>query len=206
MGFSEFYHSRFFVNQDVLIPRPETEYLVDLLVQEFCGKVKRILDVGTGSGVIALSLLRSGVGDEGIATDISLEALNVAKINTHRFRLQDRLRLMQMDRLESVTGKFDLIVSNPPYIRRNSQRSLVHNSVDAHEPHLALYLGDAHYDEWFETFFRQVGESLSGDFFMEGHEHEVEAQSAILRRLGFTQVNVLKDLAGRTRFLHAHKS
>lgn len=203
MGFSEFYHSKFFVNEHVLVPRPETEYMVDLLVQGHQGKVTRLLDVGTGTGVIALSLLKHGVGKQGVAVDISSEALQVAGINRQRLRLKHKLELIKSDRLRGVTGTFDLIVSNPPYIKANSHRGLVHRSVDKHEPHSALYLPDDFYSMWFEDFFQEVRSHLKGIFMMEGHELELESQAQILEKLGFQKIEIIKDLGGSNRYLRA---
>ena len=203
MGFSEFYHHKFYVNQHVLIPRPETEYMVDMLVQEFKGKAQRILDVGTGSGVIVLSLLNAGVGKNGVGVDISPEALKVAEINRNRLRLKHKTTLVQSDRLTKVEGLFDLIVSNPPYIKASSHRNLVHDSVDKHEPHQALYLPDDYYVLWFEDFFQEVRAHLNGTFMMEGHELELDEQAKMLGRLGFKNVEVLKDLTQTKRYLKA---
>lgn len=200
---SEFYHNEFFVNKDVLIPRPETEYLVDLIVKELKGKPNRILDVGTGSGVILLSLLAHDTGKVGVGVDISEEALEVAKINRHRLRLDDKAELIKSDRLRSVSGTFDLIVSNPPYIKAHSHQHLVHESVNKHEPHQALYLPDDFYVFWFEDFFQEIRSHLKGTFFMEGHELELDEQAKLLGRLGFKNVKVLNDLTGTKRFLRA---
>ncbi|MFP5387010.1 MAG: N5-glutamine methyltransferase family protein [Bacteriovoracia bacterium] len=200
---AEFYYQNFFINENVLIPRPETEYLVDLIVNEFKGKVKRVLDVGTGSGVILLSLLKNNVGKSGVGVDISEAALDVAKINCTRLRLEDKASFIKSDRLRDVEGTFDLIVSNPPYIKVRSHRGLVHESVNTFEPHEALYLPDDFYSQWFEDFFQEVRSHLKGTFFMEGHELELEEQATILKRLGFQDVQVLNDLSGQKRFLKA---
>ena len=203
LGKSEFYGNDFFINENVLIPRPETEYLVDLIVNEMKGKVNRVLDVGTGSGVILLSLLGNNVGKTGLGVDISKEALEVAKINGHRLKLEDKANFILSDRLKNVEGTFDLIVSNPPYIRAQSHRHLVHNSVDTYEPKEALYLPDDFYTFWFEDFFQEIRSHLKGIFFMEGHELEVDNQAEMLNRLGFQDVRVMLDLAGAKRFLRA---
>lgn len=200
---SEFFGHKFFVNKDVLIPRPETEYLVDLLVKEFKGKVTKILDVGTGSGVILLSLLAANIGKSGVGVDISPEALAVAKINAKKLNLESKATLLLSDRLDKVEGTFDLIVSNPPYIKASSHRSLVHDSVDEHEPHGALYLPDDYYAFWFEDFFAEIRGHLKGTFFMEGHELELDDQAKMLGRLGFRDIVVLNDLTGIKRFLKA---
>lgn len=204
LGKSEFYGNEFFINEKVLIPRPETEYLVDLIVQEFKGKSHRILDVGTGSGVILLSLLSQNVGITGVGVDISKEALEVAEINRHRLKLQDKAQLILSDRLKNVEGTFDLIVSNPPYIKAQSHRHLVHESVHNYEPREALYLPDDFYVMWFEDFFQEIRSHLKGTFFMEGHELELDGQAEMLKRLGFQNISVLKDLAGAKRFLRAN--
>lgn len=200
---AEFYYQKFYINENVLIPRPETEYLVDLLVHEFKGKVDKVLDVGTGPGTILLSLLKHSVGKSGVGTDISEKALEVARINSTRFRLDSKTTFIQCDRLSEVSGSFDLIVSNPPYIKASAHRSLVHESVNRFEPHEALYLSDQSYDEWFEDFFKAIKEHLMGTFLMEGHELEVLNQAQTLTRLGFKSVEVLKDLTGVSRFLRA---
>jgi release factor glutamine methyltransferase len=203
MGFSEFYHHKFYVDQHVLIPRPETEYMIDMLVNEFKGKVQRVLDVGTGSGVIVLSLVNAGVGKSGVGVDISPEALRVAEINCNRLRLNQKVSLIKSDRLTKVEGVFDLIVSNPPYIKASSHRNLVHDSVDKHEPHQALYLPDDYYVLWFEDFFQEVRSHLNGTFMMEGHELELDEQAIMLGRLGFQNVQILKDLTQTKRYLKA---
>jgi release factor glutamine methyltransferase len=203
MGFSEFYHHKFYVDQHVLIPRPETEYMIDMLVNEFKGKVQRVLDVGTGSGVIVLSLVNAGVGKTGVGVDISPEALRVAVINCNRLRLNQKVSLIKSDRLTKVEGVFDLIVSNPPYIKASSHRNLVHDSVDKHEPHQALYLPDDYYVLWFEDFFQEVRSHLNGTFMMEGHELELDEQAIMLGRLGFQNVQILKDLTQTKRYLKA---
>lgn len=203
-SFAEFYGRRFFVNENVLIPRPETELLVDLLVQ---GKrcFERVLDIGTGSGVILLALLDQEVAQEGTGVDVSEEALNVTRVNARKFRLESRVKLLQSDRFAHVHENYDLIVSNPPYIKASTQRDLVHPGVEKHEPHLALYLEDIEYENWFMALFQGVMKHLKADglFMMEGHELELEGQAQTLRRLGFKDVSVLKDYAGLARFLRA---
>lgn len=206
-GFAEFYQHQFYVNPSVLIPRPETELLVDMIVQEK-GQFENVLDVGTGSGVILLSLLAAGKAKVGVGVDLSPEALEVAKINSRKLRLEERVEFRISDRLQNVSEKFDLIVSNPPYIKESSHRSLVHNNVDSHEPHMALYLKDDEYQVWFETFFLQIKDALkpNGVFWMEGHELELEAQAEQMKSVGFSSVRVVKDLTGRDRFIFADVS
>ena len=201
---SEFYHHKFFVNEDVLIPRPETEYMVDLLVNG-SQRFDRVADVGCGSGAILLSLLKAGVAKKGVGFDLSQRALVVSKINARRLRLEANIKFIQADRLTGVTETFDAIISNPPYIKAHAHKSLVQQSVDAHEPAMALYLEDETYKDWFQVFFEQVRSHLNpgGLFMMEGHELELQDQARTLMTFGFLNVQVLKDLAGQDRFLKA---
>ncbi|MFL5784015.1 MAG: peptide chain release factor N(5)-glutamine methyltransferase [Bacteriovoracaceae bacterium] len=201
---SEFFGQRLFVNENVLIPRPETEHLVDMIVRSK-KKFSTALDIGTGSGAIILSLIKAGVAGKGTGSDISREALAVARINQRRLRLSDHTEFVHADRFEGIHGKFDLIVTNPPYIRATAHRPLVHEKVDWHEPHIALYLQDSSFESWFHELFCGVLKHLSpgGEFWMEGHENELQGQSIALERLGFTDVKVLKDLSGMDRFIFA---
>jgi release factor glutamine methyltransferase len=200
LGQVEFYGHYFHLTPDVLIPRPETELMVDLLVQSR-QRFQKVLDVGTGSGVILLSLLRREVAQSGVGVDISEKALAICRINADRLGLQ--VKLLAGDRLRPVDEKFDLIVSNPPYIKASAHRQLVHSGVDRHEPHLALYLPDAEYEQWFKEFFEAVRTRLEtgGTFLMEGHELELASQAKLLSSMGFEAVEVLPDLAGCDRFL-----
>jgi release factor glutamine methyltransferase len=200
LGFAEFYGRRFYVNPDVLIPRMETELLVDQLVRAK-GSFKRVLDVATGSGVIGLSLALEGVAQELFLSDLSLDALEVAQVNARSYRLCPTF--IHSDRLHAIEGVFDLIVANPPYIKRFAHEHLVHKQVKATEPSLALYLPDHEYEKWFDQFFSQVKEHLDGVFLMEGHELELQHQAQQLRKLGFSDIQVIKDLAGSDRFLMA---
>lgn len=205
---SEFHGHDYYINKNVLIPRSETELMVDYLIQ--AGKTVpfgRILDIGTGSGVIVLSLLAAGAALKGWGVDISAAALEVAEINRTRLRLQDRCELLLSDRLKEVKGTFNLIASNPPYIRPTSHRDLVHRKVDEFEPSLALYIADDQYKEWFHDLFNQVFAALepNGLFMMEGHELELGDQAALMNQLGFREVRVINDYSGSPRFLQGKK-
>ncbi len=203
-GFAEFYQHHFYVNPSVLIPRPETELLVDFIVNDG-KKYESVLDIGVGSGVILLSLLAAQKAKKGVGVDLSPAALDVAQINTRRLRLDKNIELKISDRLQNVCEKFDLIVSNPPYIKESSHRSLVHDNVDSHEPHMALYLKDSEYEAWFLEFFNGVKSALfqDGVFWMEGHELELESQAKMLECLNFRHVKIIQDLTQRPRFLKA---
>jgi release factor glutamine methyltransferase len=141
LGRQEFYGRYFSVNPAVLIPRPETEYIVEtvLQIQAAAGPTTRppaIVDVGTGSGCIAVTLALELPGADVAATDISLDALRVAQENAKT--LAARVLFVCTDVLDAVSGKFDFIVSNPPYVRRDEITRL-QREVREHEPHVALF-------------------------------------------------------------------
>jgi release factor glutamine methyltransferase len=199
LGWAEFYGRRFVVTPDTLVPRMETELLVEALK----GKTfKTALDVGTGTGAILLTLLLEKIIETGTASDISQTALTVAAENAAKFGVTPTFVLS--DRFEKIHGKFDLIVSNPPYIKATAHRHLVHSQVATYEPALALYLEDETYDSWFDEFFWGVRSHLNsnGVFLMEGHELELARQRQKLEDFGF-HARVLKDLALQDRFVIA---
>lgn len=202
----DFYFNKFYIDQRVLIPRPETELLVEMIDKEFQKRRRpftRVLDVGTGSGAILLSLLKQSIAEKGVGVDISENALKVAQINTVKLSLENQVSLILSDRLEKIHGDFDLIVSNPPYIKLKNHHHLVHSQVLRFEPHMALFLDDDIYEDWFTTLFQQVQSHLKGMFFLEGHENEMLHLSHLLKKLNFQNVEVLHDLSGRQRFLRA---
>ncbi len=195
------------MREGVLIPRPETEFLVDLILRSGI-PVSSIFDVGTGSGVILLSLLAERPSARGIGGDLSPAALAVAEINARRLGLAERATFLSGDRFAAApVASFDLLVANPPYIKRRAHRTGVHEMVHAHEPDLALYLDDETYDRWFEELFSGVRAALipGGFFFMEGHEAEVARQVPLLEAAGLGDAVVLPDLVGRPRFLRAQR-
>lgn len=207
-----FFTSRFYINEHVLIPRNETEILVEDALNLIKEKgYTTFADIGTGSGCVALSILCESKNPlSGFATDISSEALEVCRINLfwHQKRLSSHssLTLAQGDRLEPLTEAVDLIVTNPPYIDWDNDRKDVHFQTDRYEPKLALYLSSAEYEEWFEDFFKSAYDKLNlgGALLMEGHENKLEALKSIANK-SFSRVSVTKDYTGADRFLRAFK-
>jgi len=137
LGEKEFWSKKFFVNKDTLIPRPETELLVEKLAVIFKNKRVNILDIGTGSGCIIISLLSELKNSTGIAVDISRKATMVARENARKFKLSDRVRFLNKSFEDLYGKKFDLIVSNPPYIKRNDIKNLS-DDIKKFEPRMAL--------------------------------------------------------------------
>ncbi len=215
-GYAYFYRSLFRVTPDVLIPRSETEILVELAAFEikknYRNKTIRILDVGTGSGVIALSLMMDDFAKlQVVASDISLPALAVAKENFFNLRYaisnNHEIDFIYSDRLHEIEGTFDLIVSNPPYIKARADYDKVHHQVKDYEPHLALFVEDLQYDIWFEDLFKGIYQKLSelGMSLVEGHENHLEDLAKLALKCGFRNVDIIKDYSQRNRFLRLKK-
>jgi release factor glutamine methyltransferase len=211
-----FYRSKFLVNSDVLIPRFETEQLIEIAVSEVKKNKEedlfRVLDCGVGSGAIIISLLQDCDREiKAIGTDISHRALDVAQRNYYlnRFTIPENseLKLYCTDRLKGDFPKQNLIVSNPPYIMKNKDQKLVHQQVSNFEPEEALYLEDDNYFMWFEELFVAVKTLLKeeGIFLMEGHESHLQNLKDLANKIELGEVSVLKDLAGKDRFLRAQK-
>lgn len=189
------------LDDSTLIPRNETEGLVEL-ASEYLKNKKCLLDIGCGSGVVGLSLLsRSSSLEKVILSDISSRALKLAKKNyffhQNAFSPDCQVGFIQSDRFNQLEGKFDLIVSNPPYIPL-SQKESVHSMVDLYEAPSALYLADEDYYSWFEVLFQGVEKFLNkgGVFLMEGHEDKLLELSSF-----HPLMKVKKDLTGRDRYL-----
>ena len=136
-GKKEFWSENFAVNKSTLVPRPETELLIYKIVDIFKNKKINILDIGTGSGCILLSILKELGHSRGIGLDISKEAVRTAKINSKNLNLLNRSKFKVFDIIEFNMGKYDLIVSNPPYIPSRDMRNLSPD-ITNYEPMIAL--------------------------------------------------------------------
>ncbi|MCB9061247.1 MAG: peptide chain release factor N(5)-glutamine methyltransferase [Halobacteriovoraceae bacterium] len=207
-----FYELNFEINEFALIPRFETEILVHETI-EFIKKneVNSILDLGTGPGTILLNIAYACPEVKYLlGSDIDEKVLQLAKRNLFlkrfRFSQDQKINFMKSDRFEKIHEHFDVIVSNPPYIKREAQSCLVHDRTHQYEPHLALYLDDIDYYKWFEVLFHEVDAHLNerGLFFMEGHENELKKLAHIASDC-FSEIEVIKDLSNRDRFLKIRK-
>ena len=215
VGTAEFYGRRFAVRKGVLIPRPETEELVDRIVRserdaqsapsQQAGEVPgtiRILDVGTGSGCIAASLALELPEAEVFAAEIADEALAVAEENFRR--LGARVTLRRADALNGLEAqfpeKFDLIVSNPPYVPA-SDRAAMHPNVRDHEPAVALFVPDDDPLCFYRAIARAGRRMLrpGGRLWFEIYEHAAEAMRKMLAGEGYTDTIVYKDLFDKDR-------
>ena len=192
---------KFDVNKDTLIPRPETELLVDILLSVYKGKRITILDIGTGSGCIIISLLKNLNTSSGIGIDISKKAIFVAKRNALKHRLSDRIKFFNKS-LEGVFyRKFDLIVSNPPYIDRKDIRNLSED-IKKYEPRMALDGGNDGLDLIKKVIYKSKNIlKVKGTLALEiGHE-QLKRVSKILIENNFRIKNVIKDYKNNVRCL-----
>jgi release factor glutamine methyltransferase len=238
-GKQEFWGLDFEVTPDVLIPRPETEHLMEVALdrlavreiragrkQTLTGDGLRIIDVGTGSGCIAIALAKDLPGARIVATDISAAALAVARRNAARHAVADRIQFRESDLLDSLPlgawhavpllatvstldttplRSVDLLVSNPPYIGRNEKETL-QREVHDHEPELALYGGEEGY-ELYAGLIAQAAHHVAhgGLLVLELGHNSLPAVEPLLDLPNWTNVGVTKDLAGIDRVLAAER-
>ena len=137
----EFWRNNFFVNNDVLIPRPETELIVEEVLKNIYPNTTRsLLEIGTGSGCIVISIIKERLNCIATATDVSKKALNIAKFNAKMHHLTNKIKFINIDIDKIKYNKYDFIISNPPYIKKFNLRRL-DESIKSFEPHLALEAG-----------------------------------------------------------------
>ena len=209
LGHVLFHGLRLTVDQRVLIPRPETEEMVARIAAHSAGKAPgRILDIGTGSGCIALALKKSFPKAEVIGMDVSNGALDVARENAGTNGLD--VKWIQADALDTLLaeriGQVDLLVSNPPYVPQGEASSLAPNVRD-HEPHAALFVPDADPLLFYRTI-AQLGLRIlqaGGQLWFEVHHRHGAEVLPMLTDLGYARTGIATDLSGMDRFVHAER-
>ncbi len=205
LGSANFFGRTFGVNSSVLIPRPETELLVDE-IKLFTQPIKtpiRILDIGTGSGCIAISLALEIPNALVTAVDVSVDALSCAKQNAAA--LKATINFKELDILnQELTGQYDLIVSNPPYISVDEKKSMKQN-VLAYEPHLALFAPQNDPLIFYRTIASRCKKNLTsqGSLWFEINEHFGKEVCELVEEQGFKNIKILKDLDGKDRMIRA---
>ena len=208
LGKTNFYGLDFEVNENVLIPRPETEELVEWILED-CGKIDTtsefsILDIGTGSGCIPISLKKQLPQAKVSAIDVSEKALEVAKGNAKLNGVEVNFILQNILETANLLESYDVIVSNPPYVR-NLEKQEIKNNVLEYEPHLALFVAD---DDAL-IFYRKIGtlalKSLrpNGKLFFEINQYLGKETVDLLKDLGFQNVELRKDIYGNDRMILA---
>lgn len=201
---TEFYGLKFNVNKHVLIPRQETEELVDLIILENIAKQNlKILDIGTGSGCIAISLSKNIKTSQVSALDISKDALKIAKTNS--FENNTHISFIQEDILSKnifINNKFDIIVSNPPYVT-NSEKDLIEQNVLAFEPELALFVKDNKPLIFYEqiTNFASKNLNKNGKLYFEINENFGNDVQLLLQKYNFKNIRILKDINEKARIV-----
>ena len=211
LGQAEFCRRTFLVNEAVLIPRSETEELCNWIVESTGGQSPKILDIGTGSGCIAITLAAEMLQAQVTAWDISAEALEVARENAKRtgvhvsFEQVDALHLTS-DILHQTSEVFDLIVSNPPYIC-NKERATMEANVLEHEPHTALFVPDDN-PLLFYRAIAQYGQTAlkeGGWLYFEINPLYADALTDMLSMMSYHDIDIKEDQFGKQRMMRARK-
>jgi len=204
LGTVEFYGRTFGCDKRALVPRPETEQLVELLISRFKSEIShsRMIDVGTGSGVIALSLAAEFPEAEVVGADISEDALMLARENAERLGLADRVRFQRSNLLENVQPGFDLIAANLPYVSTEHRRNLSREVL--HDPEVAVFAG-ACGDELLQELIACAPSWLhpGGILALEIGIGQSEALTLALAEKNYRDIFNEKDYSGVTRFLFA---
>ena len=206
IGETWFYDSKFYVNEHTLIPRPETEELVDWIIQTHKSKDKieksAILDIGTGTGCIPISLKKNIPQAEVFAIDVSEEALKIAHKNAETNQVQINFILQNILETKDLNQNFDVIVSNPPYVR-NLEKQEIKKNVLEFEPHLALFVEDTD----ALLFYRKIAQlalknlTANGLLFFEINQYLGKETVELLETLGFKNVELKKDIYGNDRMI-----
>ena len=201
---TSFYGLEFICSPSALIPRPETEELVDWIVKSETNEIK-ILDIGTGTGCISVSLAnRNGFVVD--ALDVSSSALELAKQNAKKNEVD--INFIEADIFEYISDKqYDLIVSNPPYIR-NLEKKKMQNNVLNFEPQLALFVEDDDPLVFYNSILQFANSNLyeKGSVYFEINENFSKEMESLLYSYGFTEIELKKDSFGKNRFIRGLKS
>lgn len=207
LGHAPFYNMDFKVNQHTLIPRPETEELVEMILADHEGqKNLKVVDIGTGTGCIAISLQKHLSNATTTALDVSSEALEIARENAQRLEAKIDFRCLDILEWELSfgEGKFDIIVSNPPYITQSEMRDM-HQNVSQHEPHTALFVPEEapllFYD--YIADFALSHLAPDGTLYFEINQYLAEETKALMLKKGFSTAEIYSDINNVPRMLKA---
>ena len=202
VGNQEFMKLNFYVDENVLIPQPDTEILVEEVIKDYADKECKILDLCTGSGAIAISLAKYIEKSTIVSSDISLKALQIAKLNAEKNLVHNKMKFIQSDIFENIEDTdFDVIVSNPPYIKTKDISSL---SIEVqNEPHIALDGGEDGLN-----FYRKIIDEAhkylktNGKLYLEiGYDQKNEVTDLLNNNLNYEKTYSIKDLAMNDRVI-----
>ena len=200
LGRREFWGRTFSINENVLDPRGDTETLIDFVIEK---PVKSVLELGTGSGAIAVTLACEWKKVHVTAIDISEDALSMAKINAEKFNVQKKIHFLKSDWFESVKGSFDLIISNPPYIGLIEQNE-ISAEVIKYDPEIALFAGRDGLDA-YRRIIPRLSKFLNPDGFvaLETGASQSNQVKNMMNAAGFIDAKIVKDLSGKDRLVAA---
>jgi release factor glutamine methyltransferase len=202
----EFWKYSFYVDCNVLIPRPDTEHLVEEILKLSSKDTRQsVLDVGTGSGCILLSILRERRNFLGIGIDISKKAINVARFNAKIHQLINRVKFYNSDVDKFLLGKYDIIISNPPYIKKNDLKYLERDVVN-YEPNLALNGGSDGFFKIIKVINKaSVLIKKKGKFVLEIGSNQKNGTVSVLKKNGFYINKIIKDYGKNDRCIISTK-
>ena len=200
LGRREFWGRTFSINKNVLDPRGDTETLIDYVIEK---PVKKVLELGTGSGVIAVTLACAWKEVQVTAVDISEDALLLAQINAEKFNVENKIQFLKSDWFENVEGIFDMIISNPPYIGWVEQNK-ISAEVKKYDPEIALFAGYDGFDA-YKKIIPSLSKFLNKDglVVLEIGASQSSQVKDIMNSSGFFDVKILKDLSGKERAVAA---
>ncbi|MBW1297729.1 peptide chain release factor N(5)-glutamine methyltransferase [Aquimarina litoralis] len=208
LGNTEFYGLMFQVNKNVLIPRQETEELVDWIIKDCQNRISnkslKILDIGTGSGCIAISLAKTIEGAEVFAIDVSEKAIEVAKQNAQSNNVDIQFVHQDILKVDTLNENFDIIVSNPPYVRELEKKEIKPNVLD-NEPDIALFVSDQDPLVFYRKITELAKESLAVDgmLYFEINQYLGFETKKMIQEFGYTSVDLRKDIYDNDRMIKA---
>ena len=204
LGEKEFWSKKFYVNKDTLIPRPETELLIGKILEIYHKKKVSILDIGTGSGCIIISLLSSLKNSHGVGIDISRNAILTAKKNALKYKLNKRVKFLNKSFDNIFSKKFDLVVSNPPYIDSKDIKNLS-DDVKRYEPRIALDGGNDGLDLIKKIIYKSKDIlKINGLLAIEIGNEQIKKVSKILIDNNFRIKHLIKDYKTNVRCVFAY--
>lgn len=207
LGETTFYGLKLKVGPGVLIPRPETEELVDIIVKENRGSDLRVLDLCTGSGAIAIALARNLPFSEVDAIDISSEAIAIAEENASLLKVKVNIRRGDVFNIKLPREKYNIIVSNPPYVDESEKAGMEPNVLN-YEPHTALFVPEDNPLIFYREIAKIALDALlpGGKLYFEINPRHASQLKSLLENFGYREVEIMRDVHGKERFAKAVKN
>lgn len=210
LGKAFLYDLQFLVNKNVLIPRQETELLIDAICKENSNSNKTIIDLGCGSGCIAISVKKNCPQTKVYAVDISTEALDITKqnANSNNVELQTAKYDILSEEILPFDTEFDIVVSNPPYVCE-CEKAQMHKNVTLHEPKLALYVPDSDPLLFYRKILQLISKHQTGhktEIFFEINEAYEQEMIELCKEYNYSNINIINDLNNKPRHIRAIKN